>query len=60
VCGSYWIDYISELEWGSSRNPAIQRLVYDSVRKNAKLLYNRHKDLIENRVVEDRVLREYA
>lgn len=60
VCGSYWIDYISELEWGGTRNPEIQNIIYNAVRKNAKMLYNRHKDLIENRVLENRYLDEHG
>jgi len=54
--GCYWVDYISELEWGGTRKPETQPVLLRAANKNAKLLFDRHEDLINNRIIENRYL----
>lgn len=46
VSGSYMIDYRSDLEWGSTRNPKIAKLSNDSWHKNSKLMIEKHYDAL--------------
>lgn len=54
--GSYWIDFISELEWGGTRKPETQPILLRAANKNAKILFERHEDLINRRIIENRHL----
>jgi len=56
VVGCYWIDYISEPNWGGTRingSPANWQL--RSNQKNTKIVYERHKQLIKNKIIENRL-----
>jgi glycosyltransferase involved in cell wall biosynthesis len=50
VCGCYWVDWVSELEWGGTRpdgaNPAAWLL--KTHHKNSKILYSRFKNVFDN------------
>lgn len=59
-CGSYWIDYISDLSWGGTRpdghNSAPWHL--KSHHKNTRYLMEDHIDILtNNRYVENRILK---
>ena len=61
VVGAYWIDYQSDDAWGGTRaefgRPAPWLL--KAHHKNTKIMYDRHKDLINTRrVIENRYLPE--
>lgn len=47
VSGLYWIDYESDLSWGTSRIKKENSHIYHSAHnKNSKLIIERHKDII--------------
>jgi hypothetical protein len=47
VSGCYWIDYISEPNWGSTRsNSKIAKIHAESNQKNAKMVWSRHRGII--------------
>ena len=47
VSGCYWIDYISDLDWGGTRSSATPKAWHIKAHhKNFKLLWERHRDLI--------------
>jgi len=46
-CGLYWIDFISDESWGSTRQ-GFKKWLYDASHKNYNLLWDRHKDIINN------------
>lgn len=56
VCGCYWIDFETKEEWGGTRisgGPAPWLL--KSHHKNAKIFYERNKDILESRrIVQNR------
>ena len=56
VVGCYWIDYISDLSWGGTRasgNTAGWHLL--SNQKNTRIVYDRHKNKINNKILIDRI-----
>ena len=56
VVGCYWIDYISNPNWGGTRingQPSSWSLAANQ--KNVKIVYNRHKNNIVNKKFEDRI-----
>lgn len=56
VVGCYWIDYISKPEWGGTRidgRPAPWQLMANQ--KNTKIVYDRHKELIKNKIINNRI-----
>ena len=60
VCGSYLIDYKSDLEWGTTRsNPKSREVLKKSHAKNQSLLIKRYENLLlmqkhdENRIVTE-------
>lgn len=56
VVGCYWIDYISDLSWGGTRtggSTAGWHLL--SNQKNTRIVYDRHKNKINNKILIDRV-----
>tara|TARA_R110000851_G_scaffold200382_1_gene351638 strand:+ start:436 stop:1239 length:804 start_codon:yes stop_codon:yes gene_type:complete len=58
VVGCYWVDIISEDDWGGTReNGQPASWLLEAHHKNTKIFWNRHKDDITNRrVVENRKL----
>lgn len=57
VTGLYWIDFISDINWGGTRengNPKQWHL--DANHKNQRIIYNRHLDVLNVRKKETRVL----
>jgi hypothetical protein len=49
VAGAYWIDYISQSFWSTTRsdNPLLTpKWFYKAHHKNSKIILNRHKELI--------------
>jgi len=48
VTGLYWIDFISELQWGATRQTNTSKWLFPTTHKNFKLLWNRHKNQILN------------
>ena len=55
VVGCYWIDYISDIQWGGARitgSPA--SWWYESNQKNTRIVYERHKDKIANKIQLER------
>jgi len=46
VSGSYVIDYRSDIDWGSTRNPNIAVLSNDSWHKNSRIMTERHKEAL--------------
>jgi glycosyltransferase involved in cell wall biosynthesis len=58
IVGCYWIDYISQPNWGGTRingKPAPWQL--ESNQKNTRIVYDRHKDKIVNKIIENRILK---
>lgn len=57
LVGSYWIDYISDLNWGTTRNKN-HNIFNIAIQKNQDIIFERHKDLIigekhsENRILK--------
>jgi len=57
ITGLYWIDYISDLNWGATRQSNSFNFA-PTTHKNMKLLWNRHKEQIINiRSSENRIIR---
>jgi glycosyltransferase involved in cell wall biosynthesis len=57
VVGCYWIDYLSELEWGGTRAPGSSSWITQANQKNSKIFYKRHRNsILNNCVVENRWL----
>ena len=58
VCGFYNIDWWSKPEFGGTRDPNghTKRWLFEANHKNSKIFYERHKDEIKNRTIENRVL----
>lgn len=58
VCGYIDISWYSENHWGGTRdeNGKTKQWVLDVNVKNAQLLYNRHKDLMNTGIIENRTL----
>lgn len=58
VCGYYFIDFISDESWGSTRqNGDAPQWLYKADHKNKKLFYNRHfKEINNHRPIEGRKL----
>jgi GT2 family glycosyltransferase len=46
VTGLYWIDFISDVQWGATRNQGELPWLLRATHKNQKLMWSRHKDLI--------------
>lgn len=58
VVGCYWIDYISDLNWGGTRvNGKAAQWALKSNQKNSKIVYDRHKEKIVNKIIENRNLK---
>lgn len=58
VVGCYWIDYISRPEWGGTRiNGKPKPWQLKANQKNTKIVYNRHKDLIEKKIIKNRIIK---
>jgi hypothetical protein len=56
VVGCYWIDYISDPNWGGTRiNGGPAKWQLRSNQKNTKIVYERHKELIKNKIIESRL-----
>lgn len=56
-CGCYWIDYISDSSWGSTReNGRPKKFLLDSNFKNGKIFISRYRDMLEseNKTIEHR------
>lgn len=57
VSGLYWIDYESNLSWGTSRIKKENNHIYHSAHnKNSGLIIERHKDIIGSIISESRIL----
>ena len=55
LCGCYWIDYISDDDWGGTRlNGSPRDWVLEANHKNQKIYYNRYKDYINNATIINR------
>lgn len=55
VVGCYWIDYISDLNWGGTReNGKAAQWALKANQKNSKIVYDRHKDKIVNKIIDSR------
>lgn len=47
VSGCYWINYLSDISWGSTRSGGkISKIHPESQQKNAKIVWQRHKKII--------------
>ena len=46
--GSFWIDYASDLDWGSTRNGPNAEVISKTLLANEHLLISKHKMVIEN------------
>lgn len=58
VTGVFWIDYISDQNWGSTReNGSPRQILLDSNHKNQKIIYKRHHDLLKNETKESRKIK---
>ena len=59
VCGGYNIDYISDVDWGSTRDRgATKPWVMEANFKNAKTLWKRHgKMLCQGKHTENRIIK---
>lgn len=57
IVGCYWIDYISDLNWGGTRvNGQPQAWLLKANQINVRTVYERHKDIINNHTIENRYL----
>jgi glycosyltransferase involved in cell wall biosynthesis len=59
MCGCYPINYISQDEWGGTRfNGQTKSWMLKANQKNSKILFNRHKEMMEDtkRIIENRKL----
>lgn len=58
VVGYYWVIWYSKPEWGGTRdaNGKTKPWAFEAQNKNTLLFYERHKDLIGNNIIEDRML----
>ena len=56
--GYTWISWYSKPEWGGTRdeNGKTKPWAYEAQNKNTLLFYERHKDLIGNNIIEDRII----
>jgi glycosyltransferase involved in cell wall biosynthesis len=55
VSGLYWIDYDSEVEWGTGRQKN-QHIHHAAHQRNSKIIIDRHSDVIGKIKNEDRIL----
>lgn len=57
VVGCYWIDYISDISWGGTRtNGVTNPIILESNQKNCRIVLERHRNKIENKIIENRIL----
>ena len=58
MCGFYHVCFVSEAAWGGTRNEdgSTKQWMLDANKKNAALLYERHKDVMHNHVIENRYI----
>lgn len=57
ITGLYWIDFICDLSWGSTRRGSAYAWLFPATHKNYKLLWSRHKNQILNpRLINNRQL----
>jgi glycosyltransferase involved in cell wall biosynthesis len=58
VTGLYWIDYISDINWGGTRENGIpKQWALDSNHKNQKMIYKRHLEYLIGGNIESRKLK---
>lgn len=59
VVGCYWTDFISDFSWGGTHSSSGHKpWFYESNHKNTKIVWERHKDLINTtRKIENRILK---
>jgi glycosyltransferase involved in cell wall biosynthesis len=58
VTGLYWIDYISDINWGGTRENGItKQWMLDSNHKNQKMIYKRHLEYLIGGNIESRKLK---
>jgi glycosyltransferase involved in cell wall biosynthesis len=59
VCGCYWIDFVSDPNWGGTRKETGEPApwLYKTQHKNSKIFYKRNKNYLEKyRIIENREL----
>lgn len=55
VVGCYWINYESDIFWGGTReNGQTKPWLLTANRKNCEIVYERHQDLIKNKIIDNR------
>ncbi len=58
ITGLYWIDYISDINWGGTReNGVTKQWMLDSNHKNQKIIYKRHKELLIGGNIKNRKIK---
>jgi glycosyltransferase involved in cell wall biosynthesis len=56
VVGCYWINFESDINWGGTRvNGQTSQWLLKSNQKNTKIIFERHKDKIKNKLIENRL-----
>ena len=60
-CGVFWVDFISKLEWGGTRdkncpNRLPHKWLLEANFKNSKLIVKRHFDMLTNNHNEERII----
>jgi glycosyltransferase involved in cell wall biosynthesis len=56
VSGFYPIEFISDYKWGNTRdeNGQLHKWHFDTEIKNMKVFYDRHKNMFDEKIIEDR------
>jgi hypothetical protein len=56
VVGCYWINFVSDVNWGGTRvNGQTSSWLLKSNQKNTKIVYQRHSEKIKNKIIENRI-----
>lgn len=56
VVGCYWVNFESEVNWGGTRvNGQTSQWLLKSNQKNTRIVFDRHKDKIKNKIIENRI-----
>lgn len=57
LVGCYWIDYISDLNWGGTRiNGTPKEWLFKSNQKNVKIVWERHKEKLNRRLIRNIII----
>lgn len=54
VCGSFWVDCISNLEWGATRRPEYAQITVNALKHGEQLIKQRYSRILDKKHNEER------